>query len=416
MVAQRYSWFPAPQLAFILSQAKLALSVMPGNTKWYYIKDVNRMEIPVNEASQVQPGLTMLTGITNDNLLHIKVVDGQGIKVHQWRLDWYDIWPNATHIPTDQIPRGRPGTHIHGSKLLDNGDILFNYENLGLVRLDACGNTVFKLAYPTHHAVNLDDNGDIWLPGQVNYTKKHEDYPSFLPPFKDDTVARVSKDGELLGTISIMNLLRHNGYEGLLFMSSLSSRNPRPTGDLFHLNDVEVFPKSLPEGIFKHDDVMVSLRNINTVLVYNPKTLKIRFISSGRFVRQHDPDFIDGNTISVYDNNHHPGVEQPHSKIVFVSAIDGKITTYFEGSKAVPFYSKIMGKHQWLNNGNLLILESLNGRVLEINPQKQLIWSYNNLIGDEGKVGIMEGAERLAPKFDATFFARALAECKGFNN
>lgn len=409
--SQRYQWFPAPQLAWVLSQAKLALGIFPGSNKWYYIDAPDTVKVPVNKPGQVQPGLTLITGIAEDHLLRIKVIDDSGETVHHWDLDWYDIWPDATHIPENQIPRGRPGTHIHGSKLMDNGDILFNYENLGLVRIDVCGGPVFRLAYPTHHSVNFDDKGDIWLPGQINYTEKHPNYPSIEPPFKDDTVARVSPEGKLLDAVSIMELLADNGYMGMLFMSTLSSRNPRPSGDLFHLNDVEVFPESLPEGVFKHGDVMVSLRNINTVLVYDPKTLKIRFISIGQVLRQHDPDFIDGNTISVYDNNIQPSKKNQSSKIVFISALDNSVREYFAGSEQIPFYSKIMGKHQWLDNGNLLVVESFNGRAFELDPDKQLVWSFNNLIEGQGKVGIMEGAERLDARFDKAFFENRRKDC-----
>ena len=158
---------------------------------------------------------------------------------------------------------------------------------------------------------------------------------------------------------------------------------------------------------------MVSLRNINTVLVLNPDTLKIHFLTTGKFVRQHDPDFIDGNTISVYDNNHIAGSGQYNSsKIVKISALDNSLTDYFSGSQTLPFYSNIMGKHQWLKNGNLLVAESMNGRVLEISPQKELVWEYNNLISQTDTVGILEGAERLAPFFDAAFFSRSTAACQ----
>ena len=116
-------------------------------------------------------------------------------------------------------------------------------------------------------------------------------------------MVQISPQGELLQTISLMKLLKDNGYDGLMNLSTLIGREPRVSGDVYHLNDVEVFPRSLPEGVFKHGDVMVSLRNINTVLVFDPKALKIRFVSTGQFVRQHDPDFIDGNRFSVYDNN-----------------------------------------------------------------------------------------------------------------
>lgn len=415
IAAERYGFFPAPQLKWVYNQAKLALGLFGQENQWYYIPSNGRQRVENLKPEQVQPGLTMLTGMGPDKTLQISIVDSAGTQVQHWTIDWFELWPDATHLADNFMPISRPGTHVHGAKLMDNGDVVFNFENLGLVRLDACGNTVFRLPYQTHHSVFQDESGTIWLPGQTNYTQVWDKYPGFVPPFKDDTVAQVSPQGELLTTQSVMALLDKNGLMGLTLMSSLSSRDPKPTGDLFHLNDVEVFPTSMAEGVFKHGDVMISLRNINTVLVYDPKTLAIRFISTGHFARQHDPDFIDGNHISVYDNNHVPGVKDKHSKIVAVSAIDGSVRTLFAGAQSLPFYSKIMGKHQWLANGNLLVLESFNGRAMELNRDNELVWAYNNVIEGTDKVGIMEGAERLAPRFDKAFFNALNRHCQAPN-
>jgi hypothetical protein len=288
---------------------------------------------------------------------------------------------------------------------MPNGDIVFNFENLGLVRLNWKGEVIFKCAYPTHHSVYEDEFGVFWVPGQIYHQQPLVDFPHFKVPFKDDTIVSISSSGERLSEISVMQLLKKNGYEGLLYMSTTSSRGPMVTGDIFHLNDVEVFPTTLLEGVFKHGDVMISLRNINTILVYNPSDLKIRFIMVGQFVRQHDPDFIDGNTISVFDN-HHVGPKSfgHQSKIKLVSAVDHSVTSYFTDEDDVPFYTNIMGKHQWLENGNLLVLESRNGRVFEVSPEKQIVWQYNNLIPNTSLVALLQGAQRLPARFNRSYF------------
>ena len=413
MAAQKYRWFPAPQLHFMVKQAKLALGEVSGRNDWYYVDAKGRKLVEDYVPEKVQPGLTLITGIGEDHQLAIKVIDFDGSVVHQWAIDWFDIWPDATHVPEHLVPKGKPGTHIHGSRLMDNGDIVFNFENIGLIRLDSCGNEVFKRPYLSHHSINIDDNGDFWLPTQVFHDKKLKGFPNFTPKFKDDTISHISKDGELISQVSVMQLLHDNGYDGLLYMSTLSSRKPSVSGDVFHLNDVEVFPSHLAEGVFKHGDVMVSLRNNNTVFVYDPKTLKIRYLTSGKFVRQHDPDFIDGNRFSVYDNNHIASKDFGHSsKIVIVSALDDSVTRYFQEADNLPFFSNIMGKHQWLENGNLLIVESMNGRTFEVTPDKQRVWQYNNLIAQKGVAGIMEGSQRLPRQFDRAFFEAKIAACQ----
>jgi hypothetical protein len=140
----------------------------------------------------------------------------------------------------------------------------------------------------------------------------------------------------------------------------------------------------------------VSLRNVNTVFVFNSNTGKIKYIDTGMFVNQHDADFIDGNRFSVFDNNNRKGKgneAERDSRIVIVSPEESKLTVYFEGSPETPFYSKIMGNHQWLENGNLLVTESMRGRAFELDKSGKIVWQYMNYTGD-GVVSVLQQVTR----------------------
>ena len=167
------------------------------------------------------------------------------------------------------------------------------------------------------------------------------------------------------------------------------------SGDLLHLNDVERFPIRDGAGLLGPGDVLVSLRNVNTVFVFNADTRKIKFVTTGRFTRQHDPDFIDGNRFSVFDNmGVQPGAKDRQSRIVIVTAPEQSVQVYHEGTPAHPFYTDIMGRHQWLPNGNLLVTESRRGRAFESTRQGEIVWEYLNPAGN-GIVGILEEVARL---------------------
>jgi len=62
----------------------------------------------------------------------------------------------------------------------------------------------------------------------------------------------------------------------------------------------------------------------------------------------------------------------------------------------------LMGKHQALPNGNMLITESDNGRAFEIDESGEIVWEFVNLVGD-GKVGIVQEVQRLSTEA-ATLF------------
>lgn len=268
------------------------------------------------------------------------------------------------------------------------------------------------MPYQTHHSVHKDDNGNLWVGGKKFQTERNSRLPNLLPPYYEDTLLEVSPEGKILREYSVADILRKNGYTGLLYLGTLNNESTRIRGegkllgadDILHLNDVEPFSAQMESGLFEPGDVMVSLRNINTVFVFNTESEEIKFISIGKFVRQHDPDFIDGNTISVFDNNNNNAVtvEEHKSRIAIVSATDNTVETYFEGTPEQPFFTNVMGKHQWLPNGNLLITESKSGRGFEVDRQGKIVWEYYNYV-DHGIVGAVAEFQRLSPEYTSLF-------------
>jgi len=366
---------------------------------WYYRHVAKPYHTSIRNTDQAFKGLNLVTRVAAGLELSAEIMDMDGRKLHAWNIDWFRIWPNSDHLPGDQVPKLKPGTHIHGVIVLENGDLIFNFERCGLVRLDRDSNVVWRLPYQTHHSLHMHDDGNLWVCGQKRHTEPDSRFPRRLPPFDEYTLLEVSQAGRIVEEWSVAELLCENGLCGLLSLGSLKNESTQIHGDLLHLNDVEPFPSNIEEDFFEQGDILVSLRNINTVLVFNRQSRKIKFICTGWFVRQHDPDFIDGNRFSVFDNNTIGPEEQDNkSRIVIVSARTGTSQVYFEGTPSAPFYTSIMGKHQWLPNGNLLITESRQGRAFEINPRGEIVWEYVNYV-DRGVVGLVDEVQRLSPDY-----------------
>ena len=356
--------------------------------------------VNTNEAFR---GLNLVTRVAKGLELKTEVMDMDGTLLHVWNIDWFKIWPDATHLPKAFKPKNSPGTHLHGAVIMENGDLVFNFDHLGLVRLGLRGEVVWRLPYQTHHSVHRQGDGNLWVCGQKQHDKPDARFPNLIPPFTEHTVLEVTPDGAIANEWSVPELLQENGYTGLLYIGPFKNDSTKEKGDVLHMNDAEPFPDTMEEAYFKKGDVLVSLRNINTVFTFNRHTRKITFICTGTFVWQHDPDFIDGNRFSVFDNNKTAlSGQKPQSRIMIVSAPDHKTDLYYQGSKAAPFYTDIMGKHQWLPNGNLLITEARNGRAFEINPEGKIVWDYRNIV-DQGVVGLVEEVQRV-PLDLARFF------------
>jgi hypothetical protein len=400
VVVGRYRVFPFQ--VFSLSKKgydKLAILNWRKCSDYQFMKAKNARPEVVYTTPQACEGLNLVTRMTPEGAIVANVMDMDGKNLHQWSLDWFKIWPDAKHLPKNLVPQDEPGTMIHGAVLLENGNLVFNFDYLGLVCLDFQGNVVWRLPYMTHHSVTRADDGNLWVCGQIYRKTPKEQIPNLQLPFREDMLLEVTPEGKIKHEWSIVDLLLKNGKEGLLYMRGKNVRKPILTAGAFHLNDVEPFPARLKEGFFKKGDVLVSLRNVNTVFVFNRNDDKIKYLRTGSFVWQHDPDFVDGETISVFDN--HP-VDRSESRILLISAPSQKVTVFYEGTAEHPFYSDVMGKQQWLPNGNLLITESRHGRAFEIDRKGKIVWEYNNYV-DKERVGLVTQATRLPPSYALLF-------------
>ncbi|MFO1078097.1 MAG: arylsulfotransferase family protein [Planctomycetota bacterium] len=330
-------------------------------------------------------------------------MDLDGKVLQRWSIDWFALWPDATHVPARLLPQARPGTHVNGAALMDDGDLVFNFEHLGLVRLHKDCSVVWRLPYQTHHSVHRGDDGNLWVCGQKERQAPLPGFANLEPPFVEDTILVVTPAGRIVREWSVPQLLQQNGRQGLLCLASQDTFSTAVSGDVTHLNHVEPFPAAMPGGFFGAGDVLVSLRNVNTVFVFDGRTDAIKFVSTGQFVRQHDPHFVDGQTISVFDNNTVGGAEdRPQSRIALLDAPSGRVTTWFGGTAQNPFFTPILGRHQWLANGDLLITDACAGRAFELDRNHQIVWWYINYV-DDGLVGAIEQVERLPAGVAALF-------------
>jgi hypothetical protein len=412
VVVQKFQVFPFHIILQAEEGAYEALATFTGELPWYYRRTDRTEAVMVHRPSAFSEGLTLVSGLTKEGDIEVKVLTRDGEALHRWRIDWFDgFWPDPHHIPEEDRPRRRPATIIHGIALLPNGDVVFNLDLLGMVRVGLCGNVVWRLPYQTHHALHVDEKEHLWVAGQKRIKERSPVLPGYQPPFVEFTVLKVTPGGDIVREISVFDVLIKNKLHGLLYMSPKETWSMEVSGDTLHLNDVEIFPSHLQPGVFEEGDVMISLRNISAVMVFNPDTLHLKYLSIGKVVRQHDPDFVDGEHISIFDNNNTaPESQGPQSRIVVVSATHDHVQVIYSGSSEEPFYTAMMGKHQWLPNGNLLMTESMKGRAFEIDPEGRLVWEYFHVV-DKGRLALLTEAHRLPASFTRSFFEEGRRTC-----
>jgi hypothetical protein len=346
---------------------------------------------------EMQPGLTLISSSWKESDgwdPELRLVDEKGRVVHKWRLDRESIFQEG------KTQRFAPSnTGVHGSCLLPDGDVVLNLEYVGMVRLDACGEIRWTLAEGTHHSIMRAADGSFWVPGLSSERRsKSKHHPNGFPGLRGkevwvDRVLRVSEEGKVLNEINVLDLLYKNELDRHVrkMLGGPLGKPQQIDDNITHMNDVEPLPPSMADEypLFEAGDLLVSLRNLNLLFVFDPKTRKVKWSSSTPFIYQHDPDYTGGGWIGVFDNNLSLMKEEgmlDKSRIVSIQVHTDSVEVLYPTQNAGPFFTKVAGKRQQLENGNMLLTEAMKGRVIEVGPSGQTVWewihgsSYNSRI------------------------------------
>ena len=142
---------------------------------------------------------------------------------------------------------------------------------------------------------------NIYVPSQLKpYAKLVSEYVGLNNAtenynFKDDAITILDKNGKILFSKSVTEILIEHGYLNRIFSQQSHISDP------IHLNDIQ--PVLKDTKYFKKGDLFLSLRNLSMVILYRPSTNKIIKIIEGEFYNQHDVDILDESRISIYNNN-----------------------------------------------------------------------------------------------------------------
>lgn len=367
----------------------------------------------------LQPGLVLVAGDIGGRRNAIRVIDRSGRVIQEWPPAWTET------RPADQgdVPEGRPpaeGGVLHGLDILPDASIVANLEHFRTFRMDACGSIGWMHANVGHQSVHYAEDGTLWITAETVLANGRHDHAA---PLHSWTLRNLDLDGTLLREIPVIDLLVENDLGGLLFRTGLVTDPAAASSDMLHLNDVDSFPEGRGSAYFAPGDLLVSLHNINTVLVFDPDTRRVKFVSTGTAMRQHDPDFLGGDRISIFGNRTDgdtPEAAPAASRIVEIDVatgarrlvLDGRGQNSADGTGPgdEPFYSRIPSVHQRLSNGNILVVSGGEGRVLEFTPAGRLAWRYDNR-QDEDLNRRIHNAMVLPESMDEAFFAERRAAC-----
>jgi len=297
------------------------------------------------------------------------LIDMKGDVIHSWSYPGFKSWGRA---------------HVY-----ENGDLLvITEEHPHLMKLNGRSELLWEWNKAAHHDFDIQPDGSI-----VVLVSEEASRPHICGgrTFLADSIISLDPNGTPTRRVSILE-----AFERSRHYSDWMEEHPLPDHtDPLHANSVEVFRR---DG---RAFALVSIRNIDTVAVVDLEASEIVWAITGPWHHQHEAQFVGGRVL-LFDNL---GLGDQSRVIEFDTDAMEIVWSFTEPG----FFSETEGAQQRLPNGNTLITESDNGRLIEVTRDGRIVWEYINPVstsvdGDEVVLGIAR-AERLPADFPVAWAA-----------
>lgn len=334
--------------------------------------DAPDVRVKIYDPEQMVPGFYVLYGWDQqENRYTSRLYDEKGVLHHIWPVDYAALSPdNPVHKKEN----------AHALGVLRDGSIIVSFARGDfMARLDACGKPIWMNKGVYHHSLFKAEDGSYWTWRSPGTPFGHH---HFLVNFDPESGA-ILKEIDLVEDIikaDALSSLVFSTRPDFKFLDLADSPCDGRETDLYHPNDIEELSSRLVEQfpMFCAGDLMISVRNLNLVCVIDPVSFHIKWWNIGPWRLQHDPDFTQDGKISVFNNNR----GHLRSEILQIDPSTHETVNKLLGGE-VHFYSEAMGKHQYLSNGNILIIVPDEGRMLVTSSTGKKVAEFNNIIDNQ---------------------------------
>jgi hypothetical protein len=377
MLVARLNVFPYP----IVDDAVTAARATAISMGW--LKDVEtgadtrdgertdtRSGVTFHDASLAAGGYTAFTS-GDDEAAYL--IDMDGRIVHQWSLTSDDLRQRFGPEQVPDVELGWRSVHVY-----PNGDLVvvlqrrkYTPYGFALVKLDKDSNVIWANFGYTHHDVVVGEDGLLYSIGQAIREQAIPELPRLKTPFLEDFIHVVNSAGETVHRVSIME-----AFVGTPFESAVHHLAPTRDwkGDYFHVNAVEPYDSRNPTAVIGKNQVLVSIRNMDSLATIDLGTGKVVWLLNGYWLRQHDPDIVNGR-IMLFDNRG-DYARGARSRVLEFDPLTLEITWQAAVGQGYDLYSGWGASQQVLENGNVLITESAPGRLLELTRDGRRAWEF----------------------------------------
>jgi len=229
-----------------------------------------------------------------------------------------------------------------------------------IVQYNACGGVdwSFPAKYFFHHfKADSKENGSVWIwdgVDLVNYSERG-DLVQRLPMTE---IINANPALHIFESRLKMNREQRWVYGEADFSIKAGDKKyanvANADHDPFHPNDIDPLPHRYSDyyDMFQTGDLLVSFRSTNLLFVVRPETRKILWYAYGLTSRQHDPDWNNRGTITVFDNKFH----NDYSVIAEIQPENNSLSFLVQPGDDFSFFKPTGGSHAVSEDGEIIFV------------------------------------------------------------
>lgn len=333
----------------------------------------------IGVTKNTEPNLDKYIIYANSTNHIIRLINSEGEVIHKWDVNPISKLEQPKHITRKLSPYEVAPRDIY---LFPSGELLVLYEaynqfhnNYGIAKFDKDSNVLWFHQSRNHHYIDIDPEGNIYTLSLDIRTKtlpylstEHLKYPTL-----EDTLEILDKNGNLKKRLSIIEILS-NSETGRTYLES-TKRSPID-GDHIHPNTASYITaeQAIKSKIFEEGQVIISSRETDTIFVIDPIKETLIWLGKGSWIGQHHTIMSPQGEIIMFDNQ--GAKHKKTSRILSFNPTNNKYNVLYEGNDQNPFYSPFCSSLQLLPDNHLFITSHHNGRMFEIDENKNIIWEY----------------------------------------
>ena len=140
--------------------------------------------------------------------------------------------------------------------------------------------------------------------------------------------------------------------------------------DVMHANTLAVLDAH-PEGVWQRGDVMVCLRELDTIAAVDLAGGAVRWWwGAGELSGPHQPSMLPDGRVLIFDN----GVSLGRTRLLVVDPSTCTVVWSWSADPPKSFFCPLAGGCERLPDGNLLVTDSTRGGVFELTLDGRVVW------------------------------------------